>query len=743
MLRDWLSTITDRLSTLSFRLKLWLAGVGLRFSDKTAQLTERAPASLASRVLILQIVWAVLFGMLVIGSLWWGSTKVIEGSFQRQGEGWIKKLDELATPLYASDDKEYFAETVDYLKNFPEISSVQYFDESGSKIIAEYYRDPSHKPTNFTFSAEEIARLHVIDASNKPQLFRSSEESSVFHISAPIWIKSVVSDGMFDFSLDEPGDEAIEVIGILRVGLDYASYQRELESNILLGSGLIILLLVIAAYIGRVLIRWALRPLLQLEEPLNRLARGETDVEVESCGDREIAQIGKVLNATISALKERDETLRRMANHDSLTGLINRNYFTQKVEEELQRIGREGGSSALFFIDLDRFKFINDTYGHAAGDRLLVAVAKLLKHRMREGDLIGRFGGDEFTALVHRVDRHKAKEIAADLLKLMQEFQFHEAGESLRILFSIGITVFDSTPQTAHEVFLQADAAVHEAKARGRNGYHLFEAADKSTLSSRDHGWHKRISQMLEQQNLVLYYQPLMGLAEGRGRLCEVLLRMPDGTHDLLLPSAFFPAAERFGLMAELDRQVIHKAAQWLSGLSEKDVTLSINLSLQSFEKEEQLEEYLADVFEEFGVDTRQFIFEVDESVAVRNSEKMRPLMERISAMGCRFAIDNFGAGYASFEYLKYCPVQCLNIDRSLIEGLSQEPVNQITVRAMIEAAQLLGMQTVAKFVQDELTLQQLKKMGVDYAQGNFLCEALPIEEKAAPRLSLVRSTFS
>ncbi len=732
MLKEWHNKAVDYLKRLSGR-------VATLMSKKATQASGRAPTSLANRILILQIVWAVVFGMLVIGSLWWGSSKVIEGSFQRQGEGWIKKLDELATPLYASQDKEYFAETVDYLRNFPEISSVQYFDQSGTVPIAEYYRDTQNPPQSFQYSEQDIAGLQVTDGAIKPQLFNSSENGSVFHISAPIWIKSVVSDGMFDFSLDEPAEEIIEVIGILRVGLDYSRYQQELETNVLRGSALIILLLAVAAYIGRQLIRWALRPLLQLEEPLNKLAQGETDVEVQSSGDREIAQIGMVLNTTISALRERDETLRRMANHDSLTGLINRNYFSEQVEIELKRIGRDGGSSALFFIDLDRFKFINDTYGHAAGDRLLIAVSNLLKQRMREGDLIGRFGGDEFTALVHRVDRQQAGEVATDLLKLMQEFQFHEADEPLRIYFSIGIAVFDNALQTSHDIFLRADAAVHEAKNRGRNRFHFYEGAEDNVVAAKDHGWHERITKMLEQQSLLLYYQPVMGLSQRAERFCEVLLRMPDGKHDVLLPAAFFPAAERFGLMAEVDRQVIRKAATWLASFSERDVVLSINLSLQSFDEGECLEEYLAQIIEEFCLDSRQFIFELDESVAVRNSEKVRPVMEQISRLGCRFAVDNFGAGYASFEYLKHCPVDYLNIDRSLIEKLMQEPVNQITVRAIVEAAQLLGKQTIAKFVQDELTIQQLKKFGVDYAQGNFLCEAVPTAEKESPKLTLVK----
>jgi diguanylate cyclase (GGDEF)-like protein len=693
---------------------------------------------LATRILLLQIIWALLFGLLVIGSLWWGTSKVIEGSFQRQGEGWIKKLDELATPLYTSDDKDNFSATADYLKNFPEIASVQYFDEGGATVIADYYRDGKGDGRVFRYREDELQQLHLTGGETKPQLLRPGDSAAVFHISAPIWIKSVRGDGMFDFSLDDPSGETVQVIGLLRVGLDYSHYQQELESSVLVGSGLIGLLLLLAAYIGRVLIRWALRPLLQLEEPLNRLARGETDVEVEGGGDREIAQIGKVLNTTISALRERDETLRRMANHDPLTGLINRSYFTERLEQELSRIGREGGSSALFFIDLDRFKFINDTYGHAAGDRLLVAVANLIKQRTREGDLVGRFGGDEFTALVHGVDRQQAREVATALITLMQGFQLHEAGEVLRVHFSIGITVFDSALQTAHDLFLQADAAVHEAKGRGRNRYHLYDGAIDNGALIKDHGWHERISRMLGEQSLLLYYQPLLALSAHAEPVCEVLLRMPDGERKVLPPAAFFPAAERFGLMAELDRQVMRKAAQWLSGMGEKDVVLAINLAPHSFEEEEGLEAYLAVITEEFAINPRQFVFEIDEPVALRNAEKIRPLMERLGSLGYRFALDNFGAGYTSFEHLRAHPVNRLNIDHTLIENLRHEPLNQITVRAIVEAAQLLGKQTVAKFVPDELTLQLLRQLGVDYAQGNFLCAAVPVEPRRGPRLALV-----
>ncbi len=738
MLQEWRETLVKFLFREDGGGQYTLPGMAARLSKKASDSAdERSPASLANRILLLQIVWAILFGMLTIGTLWWGTTKVIEDSFQRQGEGWIKKLDELATPLYTSEEKNYFAETVDYLKNFPEISSVEYFDELGEQVIAEYHRS-ANTDGSYRFSEPELQLLRDTSSSVKPQLFGSSESSSVFHISAPIWVKSVKSDGMYNFSLDEPINEAVQIMGILRVGLDYSHYQKDLQANVLYGSALIILLLSLAALAGRVLVRWALRPLLQLEEPLNKLAQGETNVVVESGGDREIAKIGKVLNTTISALKERDETLRRIANHDALTDLLNRNYFTEKLESELQRIGREGGSSALLFIDLDRFKFINDTYGHVAGDRLLIEVANLLKHRMRDGDLISRFGGDEFVALVYKVNQRKAREIAESLLNLMREFHFHEAGETLQIFFSIGITVFDSGLQTSHDVFMQADAAVREAKKEGRNRYHLFDSKLDGAVVYKDQGWHSRISQMLQEQDLLLYYQPLKGLHSAEERICEVLPRMYGSAQELLLPSAFFPAAERYGLMSEVDKLVIRKAAQWLAGIEDKQLVLSVNLSQQTIEGE-WLEESLPGIFAEYGLTGSHFIFEIAEAVLLRNSEKVHRIIRALKEYGCRFAVDDYGSGFASFNYLKQYQIDMLKINHLLIEKLAGDPVAQVSVNSIVEVAKLLNMQTVAKFVPDDLTLHTLNKMGVNYAQGNFFCEAMPTSSRKSPDFSLVR----
>ena len=694
--------------------------------------------SLATRILMLQLAWAVVVYVLVIVALWLATSVVIENSLRDQGEGWLSKLDELGTPLYTTDNPAQLSETISDLHKFHEVASVKYFDASGGKVIAHYEKQNTAISSFPPLDGPMQEQLRVTAGGIKPLLYEKGKSQQI-RLSAPIWIKSIPSDGMLDFSLEAPPREKTQVIGFLSVVLDYSYLYHQLNITLRNASIVIALLMLLAAVIGRVMVRWALTPLSNLEIPLTRLANGETDVTVESSGDREIAKIGMALNTTISAIKERDETLRRMANHDALTGLVNRTYFTEQLEREIGRIGAQGGSSALFFIDLDRFKFINDTYGHAAGDRLLSQVAELLKQRMREGDLVARFGGDEFTALLPRVNAHGAREIAASLIELMRGFEFHEGGEVQRIHFSIGVALINDGELTAHDYILQADSAVHAAKSAGRNGFHFFEPDEKYSHEQLNGGWYERLRKAINGEQLRLFYQPLLGLRDQGEVVYEVLLRLPDAQNGVIAPGAFFPAAERFGLMSEIDRQVIRKAAEALQQTSMKDSVLSINLSSEIFQ-EEGFAEFLEDVFADSGLDTRRFIFEVSEQMAMRHIEQLKPLFERLEALGCRLAIDDFGSGFASFKYLKHIPVEWIKIDGTLIERLKGDRVDQITVRSIVEAASELGVETVAKYVPDEATLRILQGMGVGYAQGDYLCKAGPeMSREKMPQLKLVK----
>ena len=687
----------------------------------TNYLQKNAPASLANRILMLQFLWAFVVYVLFIAALWFATNLVIESNVRLQGEGWISKLEERGISVYASNDPAQLTEVNNYVRNFPEVLRAQYMDLSGQKLISEYSRKNIQISNFAPLSNDIIENLKRTDHQKKELRFEKGANSQM-RISAPILIKSIGNDGMIDFSLKEKGVEKIETIGFIDIVLDYSKISTELNRNLAYASLVIALLMMVAAYIGRRMVRWALYPLSELEEPLTRLANGETDVTVKISGDREIARIGIALNTTISALNERDEALRHMANHDSLTGLANRKFFVEHLKKEIDRIATNGGSSALFFFDLDRFKYINDTYGHSAGDRLLIQISKLLMQRMRENDLVARFGGDEFTLLAYKVNYAAAQGIAETFIQLMRDFTFYEAGDMLKIHFSIGITIIDDGTYTSHEYLKEADTAVHEAKARGRNGFRIYQRSISNSHRETGVGWHERLQEVLLKNQSIPYYQPLIGLKNQSEHIQEVLLRLPDMAQGVIRPGAFMPAAERFGLMAEFDRQMIKKVAQVLAVQQDPNLVFSLNLSEQ-FIEEESILEFLKGIITEYHVSPKHFIFEISEQHVIRNIDKLKAIIPALTALKYRFAIDDFGAGFSSCNYIQQLPVHFLKIDSSLIENITAKHINRLTVRFIVKVATSLNMQTIAKFVSNQDSISLLQELGVDYAQGNFIAE--------------------
>jgi diguanylate cyclase (GGDEF)-like protein len=685
---------------------------------------DRAPRSLANRILVLQFAWAIVIYILVIAALWFATNLVIESSVRHQGEGWISKLDELGIPIYASDDPSQLNDAISYVHNFPEVLRAQYLDVSGEKITSGYTRKGIVISKFSPLSDKAIRQLEQTDNTQKPIRYEKGSNSQM-RVSAPIWIKSIENDGMIDFSLKKKGGEKVETIGFIDVVIDYSEISTALNRNLAYASMLIAVIMVIAAFIGRVMIRWALNPLSDLEEPLTRLANGETDVTVKSTGDREIARIGIALNTTISALKERDEALRRMANHDGLTGLVNRKYFVEELEKEVERIANKGGTSALFFFDLDRFKYINDTYGHAAGDRLLIQIAEQLTQRTRDKDLVGRFGGDEFTLLAYHANHTSAQEIAESFMKLMHDFVFYEAGDMLKIHFSIGVTIIEAGSYTSQDYLKEADAAVHEAKAHGRNCYRIYQRTHENITHESGTGWHQRLQDVLDNEQTIIYYQPVIGLKNQSEKIWEVLLRLPDAEQKFITPGSFMPTAERFGLMAEFDRQVIKKVAAVLLQKKIPDLYFSINLSEQ-FVGNTEITEFLQSSIIDMQISPKHIIFELSEQLIIRNLDKLRITIPALSKMGFRIAIDDFGAGFCSFNYIKQLPVHFLKISNSLIENINTDNIDRITVSSIVEIATDLNMQTIAKFAADAASITLLTQLGVDFVQGNFTGQAAP-----------------
>jgi diguanylate cyclase (GGDEF)-like protein len=684
--------------------------------------------TLVGRMVVLLLLGALLVFAITNIGMWWTSSRLLNSSVERQAGKWVTELDELGTPHYVARGTHHLAVVDDRIRNFPEIAYVRYYDATGKRILGDYGRVPE---TTGGISAAQIDALRARLASDTPYLIEHSlTKLSNLRVLAPVQVRSIPSDGLFNFRLDGGRQENIRVIGYLEIGIDAGYYRAEFGKNIALGSLFIAALFGVSVVLGRRLIRRALSPLTNLQAPLARLAGGDTDVTVETGGDAEIAAIGDALNATIRALKLRDEALRRLAEHDALTGLANRTSFSQILALELERLRQTDTESALYFIDLDQFKYVNDTLGHAAGDRLLVRVAELLRARLRENDVISRFGGDEFTVLARDVSRTHAAEIAASINRFIREAVLLEGDQIFNVNCSIGITMMRPDGHTIEELLAQADMACHAAKSRGRNRYQMFEAGDEERLRmTSDIGWSQLITRGLQDDSFRLHFQPILRADGHQKEYYEVLLRLRHG-EDLVMPAVFLPVAQRFGMLPEIDRWVVKNALKQLAAFRRpgRDVTFSINLSGQGFE-DSSLLPLIREQLVVHQVPGHAVVFEITEQTAVRYLDRAQELIRGLIALGCRFALDDFGSGFSSFSYLKHLPVEFVKIDGAFIENMSRDPIDQTMVQSIIQVAKALGKQTIAEYVQDERTVELLRGSGADFLQGYYI--GRPLEQLA------------
>lgn len=417
--------------------------------------------------------------------------------------------------------------------------------------------------------------------------------------------------------------------------------------------------------------------------------------------------------------------LRDMAEHDGLTGLHNRSYFQEELERVVERARRNAGTTAaLLYIDLDNFKYINDTLGHGAGDQLLVEVTALLTRRARRSDLIARFGGDEFTVLLYDVSQETAWNTAEAFRKRLAEYAFRKGGESIDIGCSIGVALINAETKSADETLSQADLACHLAKRGGRNRVHLFRASDVHSAETMalDMGWSRRIKEAIERGRFAIACQPIVNTRTLAVELYEVLIRMLGERDEIILPGGFLPAAERFGLSADIDRWVIANAIDTLADqrLALPELRYSINLSAMTLD-DISVCDLIQTKLRQSGLDPAALVFEVTETVAISDMATAEAFLSRLRLIGCKTALDDFGSGMASFAYLKDLPVDYVKIDGRFVRGLAASPVEQAMVRAMNDVAHALGKQTVAEFVENEESFQLLVQYGVDYAQGYHL----------------------
>ena len=429
--------------------------------------------------------------------------------------------------------------------------------------------------------------------------------------------------------------------------------------------------------------------------------------------------------------------LTHQATHDALTGLINRVEFDARVRQAIHSANQHEKQHSLFYIDLDQFKIVNDTCGHPAGDELLKQVTRLLRGCLREADVLARLGGDEFGVLLLGCPLDKAEAIAEKLRKAVEDFRFRSDNNEFRIGASIGVVpILDSgTPLT--ELMKAVDSACYVAKEQGRNRVHISRPDDKAIAAH--HGqmqWMQRIQRAVEEDAFVLYSQPIVSIEEQpeQRRHAELLLRMVEnkGTEQekIIPPAAFLPAAERYHLMPLIDRWVLDKALHMLASGS-ADVrqltTCSINLSGQSL-TDLKLYDYILKLLEETKVNPQRICFEITESAVIANMEVARQFVSGLRKIGCRFALDDFGSGLSTFDYLKQLEVDYVKLDGSLVRDIATSRVSQAMVHAVNYVAHVMGMKTIAEFVESEQIMQALRKLSVDYAQGYAIGKPRPVD---------------
>lgn len=411
-----------------------------------------------------------------------------------------------------------------------------------------------------------------------------------------------------------------------------------------------------------------------------------------------------------------------LAEHDALTGLHNRHRFQQQLEQMISRSQRNRGRFALLYFDLDEFKYINDTFGHRAGDTVLVRAAGEVSSLVRGGEMFARLGGDEFAILMEMRPGDEPVGLAERIIHAISAIPFRFRGSNLRLTASIGIACFPEHGDNAEDLVAHADTAMYQAKDNGKNTWAIYDANRNTAEAMVERmTWSSRIAQALERDLLELHFQGIYHTRDGSLSHLEALVRMRDplDTQRLIMPGQFIPVAEKTGQILEIDRWVIHSSIRILAEHPELSA-LSVNISGRSLD-DATLPQYIHDQLKHHRVEPKRLIVELTETAAVVEMQDAQRFIEALQQTGCLICLDDFGSGFSTFAYLKYLSVQILKIDGMFIRDLPNNRDNQAFVRAMIDVARGLDKVTVAEFVEDGPTLDMLREFGVDMAQGYHL----------------------
>jgi diguanylate cyclase (GGDEF)-like protein len=461
--------------------------------------------------------------------------------------------------------------------------------------------------------------------------------------------------------------------------------------------------------------------------------RSESEPAIERALAKLDSKDREVVLARLRKAERTEAELRYLADHDSLTGLLDRRRFRAELDQYVSFSARYGGQGAVMIVDIDGLKAVNDTLGHQAGDNLIRQVAETLRERVRGTDIVARLSGDEFAVLMPQADTAGALALGEDLRAQVAEGARAAAGP-VSTTISVGITMFGGGRGGAEAVLAAADQAMYRAKEEGRNQIALFrDPSEPKQVSKRRQTTAARIRDALSEERLSLHTQPIRDLASGGIERYELLLRMTDEDGALLPAASFIEAAERSGMVQELDRWVVGQALELLAEREQQGQPLSLHVNLSGASLTDiSVLEFIERRLDEGGADPSCCTFEITETANVYDYDTAAGFADRLTEFGCQVAIDDYGAGFGPFHYLKQIPFDLIKIDGSFVRDMPRSDADQLTVKAIVQIARGLGKRTIAEYVQDDQTTEMLREYGVDMAQGFHLGRPVELEQMLA-----------
>jgi diguanylate cyclase (GGDEF)-like protein len=691
---------------------------------------KAALLGIRGRVIGLALVPVAIIGVLLLFQLITGKIDDLDQSLRSRAASIARQLAPAAEYGVAAGNIGVLQTLLEKVAVEPDVHGVAVFSDNGQRLAhvgPGIWAEPARRalPTD---------RVHQIEY----------RDWLVYY--APITRTEVVVDDYDPFD-ERPAqrDSRVRLLGWVGLEVSRSATIASQREAILRSLAILLAGLGVSFYLAWRIGRQITRPILALTHTVSRIGDGHLDERVAQTGQAELGVLQRGVNHMAAQLQTmQDQMLERIdqatarliyqASHDALTGLINRREFEQRLERMLLSALQQDREHALCYMDLDQFKVINDTCGHAAGDELLRQLALLLKGNLRERDTLARLGGDEFALLLENCSVADAQEVADSFRAEVQRFRFKWGDRIFAVGMSVGMVAINRDSGSAASLLSAADAACYVAKGRGRNQIHIYESRDIDLVRHRgEMQWVTRIQRALEEHRLRLLWQEIRPIDGAVESIChvEVLLRMVDDDGGEILPMAFIPAAERYSIMPAIDGWVIEETlrvcGQYRAARGELPCLFAINLSGASL-KDPEFRRMLLSRLQGNPDIGPHLCFEITETAAIGNLSVVNEFIDAMRGFGCSFALDDFGSGLSSFTYLKNLKVDYLKIDGAFVRDIASNAIDYSMVEAVHRIGKQMGLKTVAEYVESEETLMLLRQIGVDYVQGNGVHRPEPLE---------------